>query len=221
MSAPKVDVELASGRSFKAVVTPGTKNETLERESRGWTALVVYSTLFICLDLWKQVTSYGIKYYNNDQYALPQTLVVGITEILKLVLSFLLLLYQGLLKDVSFTWLFAVPAVIYAINNNVYLYALHYTTPPVWNILIQLRIIFTALVYRFWFKRNVTRLQWAALLMLVSAIVLTHSSEGKTSVESGNLLFAILLATAGSALSTVGTVYTEVRILLLQNRKSI
>ena len=54
---------------------------------------------------------------------------------------------------------YAIPSLIYAFNNNIYYFALHYATPPVWNIIIQLRIIFTAFTYKFIFKRAMTSVQ--------------------------------------------------------------
>ena len=54
---------------------------------------------------------------------------------------------------------YAIPSLIYAFNNNIYYFALHYATPPVWNIIIQLRIIFTAFTYTFIFKRAMTSVQ--------------------------------------------------------------
>ena len=54
---------------------------------------------------------------------------------------------------------YAIPSLIYAFNNNIYYFALHYATPPVWNIIIQLRIIFTAFTYKFIFRRAMTSVQ--------------------------------------------------------------
>ncbi len=44
----------------------GGKNESLEREAQDAKTVVVLSFTFIMLDIWKQVFSYAMKYFNNN-----------------------------------------------------------------------------------------------------------------------------------------------------------
>lgn len=190
------------------------RNETLERENLGCCSLLCYSSIFLMLDVWKQVASYGMKYFNNDVYPVPQTRVVAITELLKFVCFAVLLVWSsGVsgLKSVRISLWYAVPSFIYAINNNIYYFALHFVTPPVWNVLIQLRVVFTALTYRTLFKRNVTFVQWVALLLLLLAMTLTNFSGGQTLLgQDQKILAAVFLATLGSCTSVIGTLTMEV-----------
>ena len=77
-------------------------NKTLERESQGCTVILFYMFIFLMLDVWKQVTSYGMKYYNNNRYPLPQTQVVAVTECMKLTVFFVILIYTKEIKKVTF-----------------------------------------------------------------------------------------------------------------------
>ncbi|ELT90198.1 hypothetical protein CAPTEDRAFT_205655 [Capitella teleta] len=211
-----VDVKVEAGSSMESPpkVTQHNRNVTLERESLSCFSLVFYSTLFVMLDVWKQVTSYGMKYFNNNVYPMPQTQVVAITEVFKFslfVVSFLIDAggFRALCKIRVSLW-YAVPAIIYSLTNNIYYYALHFVTPPVWNVLIQLRIVFTALSYRAFFKRSITPVQWLGLILLITALTLTNYSGGQTLLgQDQKILIAFFLATLVSCISIVGSLTME------------
>ena len=78
----------------------------------------------------------------------PQTLIVFATELLKLFIMAVQMINDGSIRKISLTLLFAIPSAIYAINNNLFLYAFHFTSPAVWSILTQSRVIITAVIYR-------------------------------------------------------------------------
>ncbi|XP_014678962.1 PREDICTED: CMP-sialic acid transporter 1-like [Priapulus caudatus] len=154
--------------------------------------------------------SYSISYYNGGVYPMPQTAIVCATEAIKLLLMVVMATTNGVWREISPSAYFAVPSVVYAITNNLYFFALHYTTPPVWSVLIQSRVIITALVYRFWFKREVTNVQWVALVMLLVAIAMSQVSGKSSSPESMNLLLvAMALSLIQACLSVIASVYTE------------
>ena len=201
----------------KGQVLPG-KNRSLERESSGVFSLILFSSIFIFLDLFKQIASYGVKYYNKDKYPIPQTYIVLVTEIVKCSVVLAIIVYKGEIRSLRVSFAYAIPAFIAAINNNTYYLALHYTSPPIWNILIQLRIIFTGLAYRFVFKRDITRVQWTALCILIFSIAATKLSSGG---ESAGVNFvqpmAFVLAVIGSLLSVCAMVYIEVCIIHVIN----
>ena len=191
----------------------GKRNESLERESLGCCSLLFYSSLFLTLDVWKQVTSYGMKYFNNDIYPIPQTQVVAITEISKFLCFFLLVIFvSGInsLQNIRLSAWYAIPSLIYSFNNNIYYYALHFVTPPVWNFLIQLRIVFTALTYCVFFKRTISSMQWLGILLLMLALTFSHFSGGQTLLgQDQKILVAVFLATLGSCTSVIGTLTME------------
>lgn len=137
-------LDASMGQKVHSNGGPVKRNETLERESLGCCGLVFYSSVFLMLDVWKQVASYGMKYFNNNVYPIPQTKIVAITEVLKFIVFLTFVIFTGKLKNFKVSLWYAVPSIIYAVNNNIYYYALHFATPPVWNILIQLRMVLTA-----------------------------------------------------------------------------
>ena len=191
------------------------KNKALDRESLGCHSVLLYSGIFLLVDVWKQVTTYGMKYYNNNHYPLPQTLLVCLGEIFKCLVFLVVLVIHGQLNNVKFSKWYAIPAIFYAINNNIYLLGLRYCTPPVWNILIQLRILNTAFTYRIFFKRTITSVQWIAIVVLIIAIILTNFTGGSDMGGHQNLPMAFLLAAMGSVGSVIGAVSMEVNILTL------
>ena len=167
-----IDLELDS---INIVST--SKNKTLTRESKGCATVVICSVIFIVFNVWKQVCSYGMKYYNNGKYLMPQTAVVTLTELLKCSICFVMLAWRGRVFDIKLSWWYhwyAVPSIIYAINNNVYFLAPNYVTPPIYNIFGQMRMLFMALAYRFVFKKDTTLTQWFALVVVIAAVICTY-----------------------------------------------
>ncbi|CAK9297500.1 unnamed protein product [Gordionus sp. m RMFG-2023] len=154
---------------------PENKNpDKLARKKLSALHAAQYCITFIILDVAKQVVTYSIKYYNNGLYPLPQTQIVAWIEAIKLLCCAIALFYSyhhnHNKSKFKLSPLFAIPALIYSLNNNLYLIALNYTTPPIWLMLIQSRVFLTALVYRFWFGKRLTRLQWFSLGLLVSSL---------------------------------------------------
>ncbi len=191
----------------------------MDRQSRSISALVGYSAFFVAIDVFRQIIVYALRHFNNGEYPFPQTVFVFLSEVLKMLIFLARLGLRGTLFKGSVSYCYLVPATLYAVNNNIYFLALHYTTPPVWNILMQARILFTALVYRFYFKMNFKAAQWFALVLLVVAIVMTQYSGAETSLESRgtkNFSLAAMLAILASVVAAIGPVYTEVN---LQNSK--
>ncbi|KAK2146987.1 hypothetical protein LSH36_575g02051 [Paralvinella palmiformis] len=172
----------------------GGFNLNIERESHGCANIAFYSTIFIGVDILRQVTGYGLKYFNNDVYPIPQTFLVFFCEFAKLLVFFSRLAWSRSLRDVSLSFRYLVPSTLYAINNNIYFLALYYTTPPMWNILMQGRIICTALVYRGVFKKTFSGVQWLALFIMMIAIVLTqfsHAESTGSATDGSNLLYLL------------------------------
>ncbi|CAH1782776.1 unnamed protein product [Owenia fusiformis] len=214
MSKSDSEIEINAASDVEKDAKAESKAETtnpLDRAKISKVEAVSMIFIFILIDVGKQTSSYAVKYYNNGKYPIPQTMIVAVTEYLKLSLVFGKLVYDGVLSDVKLSLKFAIPSIIYAVNNNIYYFAFYYTTPAVWNILTQFRIILTAVVYRVIFKREVTRLQWGALMLLIFGIVLTQRTSSDHGDEGGNLLKpqALILALVVCGLSVVGSVYME------------
>ena len=63
-------------------------------------------------------------------------------------------------KKARYSLRFLVPGVCYAVNNNLYLYALTLIAPPVWIILMSMRTVVTTLSYKvcqLYFKMVISR----------------------------------------------------------------
>ncbi|XP_013411669.1 probable UDP-sugar transporter protein SLC35A4 [Lingula anatina] len=181
---------------------------SMEREKVGSGSAILYCGAFLLSAVGKLYTLYAMKYYNNNIYPLPATTLVAWAEVLKLITMVTIMLLQGNLFQTRFSVYFALPAVLYGSTNNINVYALHYTSPPVWAVLIQMRLIFAALTYRWIFKRSITKIQWLALVLLIGGIVVTKST-GDT--LKGNYIHpaAIALAAIKSLLCVAAAILTE------------
>ena len=209
------------------VVTQGSPRGPvrLERETSSWKTLLALCLASVALELCRQVCSYAMKYYNDDKFPIPSTFLVFSTEFLKLTVFATKMFVSRTLcasnSTISFAYL--IPSTLYALNNNIYFVALYFTTPPVWNILMQSRVITTALVYRFYFKKEFTRTKWLALLVLTSAIVILQFTGSDSMFTGGqmswDLIVALGLAAVASLFSAVGPVYTEVFIIYYSKMK--
>lgn len=66
------------------------------------------------------------------------------------------------------TWaLFPIPSIIYVVHNNVQFYMLKYVDPSTYQILGNLKIITTGILFRLFLGRKLTLLQWMALVLLM------------------------------------------------------
>merc|ERR1740137_190225 len=105
---------------------------------------------------------------------------------------------------------FLLPAIIYAVNNNIYLAGLILVPPPIWVILCSFRTVVTASMYKFVLKRDISLLQFAGALLIVVSIVVAKLGD-ILSVDGGNQIpmMAIIFAIVSSFNSVGAAVYTE------------
>lgn len=158
----------------------------------------------------------------------PSSCVVLI-EFAKLLVSFASLLASGNLSalkvsvSVMTVTPYAVPAVLYAFNNNLVVFMQAYMDPSSFQVLSNLKIVSTALLYSSCLGKRLRRGQWFALGMLVAAGV-SHSYSGfdrEPSLEdesTGRLhitSWGLLLVLVYCFISGLAAVYTE-RVLKTQ-----
>ncbi|GAA5979075.1 hypothetical protein JCM10908_002796 [Rhodotorula pacifica] len=95
-------------------------------------------------------------------------------------------------------WMLAIPAVLYAVQNNLLYVAARILTVPVFQILLQLRPPVTALCAMFILGRRVAALQWIALVVLGLGIVCMHvgAVHHKSGREYGLLHYGLHDGTA-------------------------
>ncbi|KAG0312348.1 hypothetical protein BGZ97_011264 [Linnemannia gamsii] len=98
---------------------------------------------------------------------------------------------QDFLNDVfgGDAWKLAVPAMLYAIQNNLQYVASHALDPSTFQVTYQLKILTTALFSVILLNRSLPILKWASLVMLTAGIALVSLEEsnhrnGHASVKS-------------------------------------
>ena len=80
---------------------------------------------------------------------------------------------SGLLQTARMTYstgqtaLFVVPSIIYWVHNNVQFMTLQYVDAATYQILGNLKIVTTGLLFWVWLRRKLSLLQWMALVLLM------------------------------------------------------
>ena len=144
-----------------------------------------------------------------------------IAEMGKFVASIALLLWQEgydqakiSVQSVPFKewFLFAIPAVIYSITNNLDFFILSYMDPGSMSVLQQTKIITTALLWWYMFQQSIDKQQWIALALLCSGSCLVAIPDSKSSTS--NAMFVTwpmgpLLILCQVSLSAIAGIFTE------------
>lgn len=156
----------------------------------------------------------------NGTYAYNSATVPFLAELLKLVVSFRLLRRQQRdapeLARMTKTWrsvmLFPVPSLIYWVHNNVQFWTLRYVDPATYQILGNLKIVTTGVLFRVLLQRRLSTLQWIALALLMIGATTSQLRTGNTG-GSGSVLSApvegYLFGILSAGLSALAAVYTE------------
>lgn len=117
----------------------------------------------------------------------------------------------------------SVPGLLYCINNNVFLHVLSDVMPASFQVLLQLRVIWTGLLFRLVMGKHLSGMQWLALLVLSGGAVLTQTrgsgddeelGAGAAGASGRNLDTALHMVALGltllyTLLSSLAGVYTE------------
>ena len=111
-------------------------------------------------------------------------------------------------RDFKTMVMFPVPSVIYLVQNNIQFVFLTYVDPTSYQILGNLKIVTTGLFFFFFLKREMTRLKWIALLLL-----LVGATTSQLNTCGGKVLNApamgYAMGVASACLSAFAAVYTE------------
>ena len=82
------------------------------------------------------------------------------------------------LPNSSTEWyLYAVPAFLYMVDNNLAFIILEYIDPATLSLVWNVKILQTAFLFRFFLGRRMTVLRWCSVLMLFFGIVGSQSSK--------------------------------------------
>jgi UDP-sugar transporter A1/2/3 len=152
-------------------------------------------------------------------YSVPAA--VMLQELLKLSLSLCLLaedrlrtgrhiLHSGSLHELC---LYFIPSVGYAFGNQVGYLVLLYLTPVVFQLLSQLKTVFTGVLFWLILRRQLTSMQWLALIVLACGTATSQLSSKACEAPADGLLpdtwTGLLLAVALSVNSAFAGVYNE------------
>ncbi|XP_075458066.1 putative UDP-sugar transporter protein SLC35A4 [Ascaphus truei] len=163
----------------------------------------------------------------DGQIPFSSSSVVLMIELSKLtVSSLLLLIWDRKSLEVPLSWRLAVPyalpAFLYCANNNLVVHMQQFMDPSSFQVLSNLKIVSTALLYSFFLRQRLSINKWFALFLLMAAGVF-YSYGGIQDLENVPsdihlyiTLPGLLLMLLYCLISGVSAVYTEI-ILKTQN----
>lgn len=135
-----------------------------------------------------------IKYYKNNASS-SSTLVVGMAEILKLMVSISLYAIETskgpllIAKDLRLNWMqMAVPAFLYVIQNNLQFLAVGLLDAATFQVLHQMKIITTALFSVILLGKVLSIRQWTSLFTLAIGVSIVQISNVELGQVSGQRL---------------------------------
>ncbi|XP_040567230.1 uncharacterized protein [Lepeophtheirus salmonis] len=217
MTARNEDDEIRGEEEMKLVIEKEKEPSKMGLFSFIGLSIVLFQV--IC-EVSKQISNYSIQYYNNGKYPVASTAMVVSTEFLKLI--FTIFRIDSSLPHFNFMTLkkslkYMIPSILYAFNNNIYLYGLTLVPPPIWLILCSMRTLVTALIYRVFLKRTISTLQYLGIGGIVSSLVIAKVPDLMFHSINSIPLFAIGLAFLASCISAFAAIFTE---LLFKSSKS-
>ena len=109
---------------------------------------------------------------------------------------------------------YMVPGVIYFLNNNMIFLILQAVDPTTFQLLSQLKTIFTGLLFRIFLNRRLSYVQWLALVTLACGTAVsqipTVAPKGSRRAElASQALAGVGLSVLSSFLSACGGIYNE------------
>ncbi|XP_060803686.1 UDP-galactose transporter senju isoform X2 [Amyelois transitella] len=158
-------------------------------DKKGFITFVLYIVLFVFQGVF--VTASKTK---SGGYAYNTTLVVFFSELLKLVASAILYSYRRenkphLLKAIAINHelllLYFVPSLLYCFYNNLAFINLSHYDPTSYYVLLQFRIVVTALLFQFLFQKKLTSIQWASLGVLTFGCILKNIDAASMDAQNG------------------------------------
>ncbi|KAJ8436580.1 hypothetical protein Cgig2_031521 [Carnegiea gigantea] len=166
---------------------------------------------------------------SNGGYKYDYATVPFLAEVFKLVVSSILLWREirtstsvRMTTDWKSVRLFPIPSVIYLIHNNVQFATLTYVDTSTYQIMGNLKIVTTGILFRLFLQRKLSNLQWMGIILL--AIGTTTSQVKGCGEPSCDSLFSApiqgyMLGILSACLSALAGIYTE--FLMKKNNDSL
>ncbi|PRP83927.1 hypothetical protein PROFUN_08864 [Planoprotostelium fungivorum] len=146
-----------------------------------------------------------------DGYKYNTTSAVLLAEIIKFFLAIFLLRWEGL--ELNFrvnkdTLLYSIPAIIYSLQNNLVFVALSHMDPTTYQILVNLKILTTGVLFRIVMGKELSSLQWSALFLLaVGCAVSQTPCETSSGVQTS--FIGVIVCIIVSCMSPAAGIATE------------
>jgi solute carrier family 35 (UDP-sugar transporter), member A1/2/3 len=163
-------------------------------ESNKWTVLMMLILAHAALTIGLRVEA---AHFNANDPVINST-VVCVTEVTKLVLSFLCVLFvdastscsvllnqceQAFVENGPDLLKLCVPAVLYSIQNNLQ-YVIE--TNPFFIVLYDFKVLTTAIFYTFMLNHRISLLAWISIIVLIAGMGMVQSSEEDIHVKHVN-----------------------------------
>ncbi|GAB9471078.1 Udp-sugar transporter [Globisporangium polare] len=156
--------------------------------------------------------------------------VTFLIEVLKLVLCLLAIVATNERAPSNFSLkeslFYAVPSLLYMIDNNLTYVILRFVDPATLSVLWNIKILTTAVLFRFVLKRKLSEIRKIAIVLLLLGVVTSQSDHLKkeTAVKAArsdvelkkddvnspeNFVFGIILVLVAVTISSCASVFTE------------
>jgi len=123
----------------------------------------------------------------GGEYSYNATAAVLLAEALKLVFAISMLTPKARAElNPRGSLVFAVPAVLYTLQNRLVFEALRYISPPQYQLFNNMKLFSTSLVYRVIMQRQIRLVQWLALLLLGLGMSLVTDPPQPPCTSSGS-----------------------------------
>ncbi|XVF33211.1 hypothetical protein REPUB_Repub17cG0148800 [Reevesia pubescens] len=129
---------------------------------------------------------------SNGKYKYDYATVPFLAEVYKLIVSSVFLWREckkSLAPKMTTDWktvrLFPIPSIIYLIHNNVQFATLMYVDTSTYQILGNLKIVTTGILFRLFLKKKLSNLQWIAIVLLAVGTTMSQVKGcGEASCDS-------------------------------------
>ncbi|XP_068133913.1 probable UDP-sugar transporter protein SLC35A4 [Hyperolius riggenbachi] len=156
----------------------------------------------------------------DGQIPFSSSAVVLLIELSKFLVSLVcLVISDGKSLETSISWRlalpYALPAILYGANNNLVVHMQHFMDPSSFQVLSNLKIVSTALLYSIFLRQKLSIRKWFALFLLMASGAL-YSSGGIEAVDKASpdthlyvTIPGLLLMLLYCLISGMSAVYTE------------
>ncbi|XP_059634312.1 CMP-sialic acid transporter 1-like [Cornus florida] len=166
---------------------------------------------------------------SNGGYKYDYATVPFLAEVFKLLVSSVLLwreIKRSPPPRMTTEWktvrLYPIPSIIYLVHNNVQFATLTYVDTSTYQIMGNLKIVTTGILFRLFLRRKLSNLQWMAILLLAVGTTTSQVKGcGEASCESlfSSPIQGYMLGILSACLSALAGVYTE--FLMKKNNDSL